>query len=148
MMKTYLIGAGKDFLEKIQKVLNNEGIENTTIFISEEVTPQQLMENASDCEILVASPSGFRSLSKEHMKSMPNLKLISTTSVGTDWIDIKAAKELNITISNEKGVNSEAVAEHCFGIILSLSKRITEADRDIREIGLQDSSNYTGINLY
>lgn len=147
-MKTYLIGVGKDFLEKIQTVLNKEGIEDTKIFISKEVTPQELIENASDCEILVASPSGFKNLSKEHMESMPNLKLITTTSVGTDWIDKKAAKERGIIVSNEKGVNSEAVAEHCFGMILSLSKRITEADRDIRQVGVQDASNYIGLNLY
>ncbi len=147
-MKTYLVGGGKDFLVKIQNTLHDGGIENTHLFISKEVTPQELSENTPDCAILVASPSGFRYLSKEHMESMPNLKLITTTSVGTDWIDIEAAKKLNITISNEKGVNSEAVAEHCFGMILDLSKRITEADRDIRDGEVHDSSNYLGINLY
>jgi lactate dehydrogenase-like 2-hydroxyacid dehydrogenase len=147
-MKIYLIGAEKTFLEKIQKVLNDENIENTQIFISKEVTPEELLANASDSEVLVASPSGFKYLSKEHMESMPHLKLISTTSVGTDWVDIKATKELGITVSNQKGVNSEAVAEHCFGMILDLSKKITEADRDIREGSMHDQSKYTGINIY
>jgi lactate dehydrogenase-like 2-hydroxyacid dehydrogenase len=107
------------------------------------------LENTSDCEILVASPSGFKYLSREHMESMPQLKLISTTSVGTDWLDVKAAKERNIVVSNQKGVNSEAVAEHCFGMILNLSKRISEADRDMRsEGGTHDPSKYLGINIY
>src|SRR3989344_410770 len=147
-MKIYLIGGGRDFLEKIQIVLNDEGIKDTKIFISKEVSPKELAENAPDCEILVASPSGFRNLTREHMKSMPNLKFITTTSVGTDWIDIQAAKELNIVVSNQKGVNSEAVAEHCFGMILDLSKRITKSDRDIREEKVGDLSKYTGINLF
>ncbi len=147
-MKTYLVGGSQKFLKKIRKVVDESGVEDTHIFISNEVTPQEAAENLSDCEILVASPSGFRYLSIDHMESMPKLKLITTTSVGTDWIDVTAARDRNIEVSNQKGVNSEAVAEHCFGLILSLSKRITEADRDMREKSAHDLSKYTGINLY
>ena len=147
-MKIYLVGGGKNFLEKIETALNNEGIKDTKIFISKEVSPKELAENTPDCEVLVASPSGFRNLTKEHMKSMPNLKFITTTSVGTDWIDTQAAKELNVVVSNQKGVNSEAVAEHCFGMILDLSKRISKSDRDIRDEKVGDLSKYTGVNLF
>lgn len=147
-MKTYLIGSSKNFLEKIQNVLTEASIHDTHVFIAKDVTAQELKENTSDCEILVASPTAFKNLTKEHMESMPNLKFISTSSVGTDWVDLKAAKELGIIVSNEKGVNSEAVAEHCFGMILDLTKRITEADRDIHALKHREISEYMGINIY
>jgi phosphoglycerate dehydrogenase-like enzyme len=146
-MKTYLVGANKEFLENIQDALNSSGIENTHIIVSKEIAPKELKEKASDGEILVASPSAFKILTKEHLEQMPKLKLITTTSVGTEWIDVKAATDKNIIVSNEKGVNSESVAEHCFGMILDLSKLITEADRNIREGGDQ-KKEYLGFEIY
>lgn len=147
-MKIYLIGGTKDFLDRVEESLHSSGQKDTHILVSPNVTPEELQSKAADCEILVASPSGFEKITKEHMQAIPKLKLISTTSVGTDWVDLQAAKELGILVSNEKGVNAEAVAEHCFGLILDVSKRITEADRDIRLKGGAKSSSYMGIELF
>lgn len=147
-MKTYFVGGDRNFHEKVQKLLNHEGIKDTHIFIGKDITPEELEKNAPDCEILVASPSAFTHLSKEHLDALPNLKFITTISVATDWIDVEAAKERGVIVSNEKGVNAEAVAEHCFGMILDLSKRITEADRGIREKGEYRPSPYLGMDIY
>jgi lactate dehydrogenase-like 2-hydroxyacid dehydrogenase len=147
-MKTYLIGSSKVFLEGAKTVLNVAGIKDTYIFVCENVTPQQLADNASDAEILVASPSASKHISKEHLAQMPKLKFITTFSVGTHWIDIEDAQELGITVSNQKGVNSEAVAEHCFAMILSLSKKMAQADRDMQNNAVRDRNFYTGFELY
>lgn len=147
-MKIYIVGSAKEFIERIQKALEKSEQNEVLSIISSAISPKELAQKAGDCEILVASPSGFEQVSKEHIDSLPKLKFISTTSVGTDWIDIKAARTKGIIISNQKGVNAEAVAEHCFGMILDLAKRITEADRDIREKGEYRPSLYMGIDLY
>ncbi len=47
--------------------------------------------------------------------------------VGTDFIDLDAASKAGVKISNLAGVNSQSVAEHTWGLILSLSKKITVA---------------------
>lgn len=147
-MKIYLISAANDFSEEIEEALHKARIADTTIYIANHATVEQIKENASDAEIVVASPSGFKFMSAEHMDAMPNLKLVTTTSVGTDFIDLKAAKDRGIVVSNEKGVNAEAVAEHCFGMILDLTKKITESDRGIRERGEFNSGVYMGFDLY
>lgn len=147
-MKIYLVSAANDFSEDIENALNNAGIMDTKVFIVKYASPEQLAENIADCEILVASPSGFKYMSDKHMDAMPKLKFITTTSVGTDFIDLKAAKDRNIVVSNEKGVNAEAVAEHCFGMIIDLTKRITESDRGIRERQEFEPGLYTGFDLY
>lgn len=147
-MKIYLVSTANDFLGEIEEALNQVGINDTRVFIIHDASVDQVKENIADAEILVASPSGFSYMSGEHMDAMPNLKFITTMSVGTDFIDLEAAKERGIVVSNEKGVNAEAVAEHSFGMILDLAKRITESDRGIRERGEFNSGSYIGFDLY
>lgn len=147
-MKIYIIGPTKIFIEKIQKALESSGQKDVTTIVASKLSAAEVIEKVPDCEILIASPGGFKEISKEMIVGLPKLKLISTISVGTDWVDIKAAKEHGVIVSNEKGVNAESVAEHCFGMILDLSKRITEADRGIREKGEFRQAPYMGQDIY
>jgi len=62
-----------------------------------------------------------------------SLRGIVTYGVGYDHIDVDAASERGIYVANAQGANSESVAEHTFGLILALTRRILRADRFIRE---------------
>lgn len=53
-----------------------------------------------------------------------NLKFISKYGVGLDKIDLVAAKELGIPVTNCPGVNQEAVAEHVLALLFSYFKNI------------------------
>lgn len=79
---------------------------------------------------------------------MKKLKMIATLTVGVAWLDMKATKELGITVCNIKGANAESVAEHAWGMILSLAKRITEFDRDVRNKGAFKFADYEGVEVY
>lgn len=61
-----------------------------------------------------------------------NLKIIANYAVGYDNIDIKAAGEKKIWVSNTPGVLTEAVAEHTFALLMAVAKRIVEADKFMR----------------
>ena len=56
-------------------------------------------------------------------------KVFANYAVGYDNIDLDAAAEKNILISNTPGVLSETVAEHTFALMLAISHRIAEADK-------------------
>ncbi|MFQ5406362.1 MAG: 2-hydroxyacid dehydrogenase [Candidatus Micrarchaeia archaeon] len=60
------------------------------------------------------------------------LKVVSNYAVGFDNIDVKAATERGIPITNTPGVLTEAVAEHTFALLLSLARRIPESDKFVR----------------
>ncbi len=63
----------------------------------------------------------------------PQLKIISNYAVGFDNIDIKAATDRGIVVTNTPSDQvNEAVAEHTWALILSLSRRIVEADEAVR----------------
>jgi len=58
------------------------------------------------------------------MDEMPGLKLIATRSTGTDHIDIEAARRRGIAVCNVPEYGANTVAEHTFGLILALSRKI------------------------
>ncbi|MDP3735035.1 MAG: D-glycerate dehydrogenase [bacterium] len=59
-------------------------------------------------------------------------RVVANYAVGYDNIDVAAARERNILVTNTPGVLTETVAEHTFALILSIAHRIAEADRFTR----------------
>ena len=63
----------------------------------------------------------------------PQLKIVSNYAVGFDNIDIKAATDRGIVVTNTPSDEvNEAVAEHTWALILGLARRIVEADEAVR----------------
>lgn len=62
----------------------------------------------------------------------PQLKVIGQFAVGFDNIDLKAAAERRIVVTNTPGVLTEATAELTVALIYALARRIVEADRHMR----------------
>lgn len=59
-------------------------------------------------------------------------KIFANYAVGFDNIDLPAARDRNIMITNTPGVLSETVAEHTFALMLAIAHRIAEGDRFVR----------------
>ncbi len=66
------------------------------------------------------------------IKAGKNLKVISNYAVGFDNIDVKKATKRRIIVTNTPGVLTQAVAEHAFALLMSVARRIPEADRFTR----------------
>jgi len=63
----------------------------------------------------------------------PQLKIVANYAVGFNNIDLKAAKERKIMVSNTPGkLISFSVAEHTFALMLGLAKRMVEGDNFMR----------------
>ena len=62
-----------------------------------------------------------------------NLKIIANYAVGFDNVDIKAASERGITVTNTPEVMTQAVAEHAIALILACTRRIVEGDEYVRK---------------
>ena len=61
------------------------------------------------------------------------LKMIAQFGVGYNNIDVTAATERGIPVSNTPGVLTDATAELAFALILAISRRVVEGDRMTRE---------------
>ncbi|MCI1747100.1 MAG: NAD(P)-binding domain-containing protein [Acidipropionibacterium sp.] len=66
------------------------------------------------------------------MAQFPNLKIISTPSVGQDHIDLAAARARGVSVTTAKGYNSQEVAEYTLAAVLMLAKDIVRSSADVR----------------
>lgn len=80
---------------------------------------------AGDAEII--SVFIYSNITREVLDAMPNLKLIATRSTGFDHIDMEACRERGILVANVPRYGENTVAEHAFGLILALSRKIYQA---------------------
>lgn len=80
---------------------------------------------APDAEII--SVFIYSEVIREVLDALPNLKFIATRSTGFDHIDAAACAERGILVSNVPRYGENTVAEHAFGLILALSRKIYHA---------------------
>jgi D-3-phosphoglycerate dehydrogenase len=69
----------------------------------------------------------------EFLNLAPALRLIQGAGIGYDHIDVDACTQHGVIVCNVAEIMSESVAQHAMALILDLSKKITLADRRIRE---------------
>jgi D-3-phosphoglycerate dehydrogenase / 2-oxoglutarate reductase len=71
-----------------------------------------------------------------------HLQAIGTPQVGFDRIDVEAATKWGIPVISSAGLAATAVAEYAIGAMISLSRRINLADRDLRAAGWKSRPTY------
>jgi D-lactate dehydrogenase len=126
----------RDELQRLSK-------DYTVKFVEEPLT----MTNVDQCtDADIISPFIYSKLSSDVLKKFKHLKLITTRSTGYDHIDINFCNENGIMVSNVPDYGKNTVAEHVFGLLLSISHKITKAvERTIRgDFSLQ---NLMGFDL-
>jgi glyoxylate reductase len=63
----------------------------------------------------------------------PQLKIVANYAVGFDNLDVTAAKQRNIILTNTPEVLTESVAEHTIALIFAIAHRIVESDQFMRD---------------
>lgn len=85
--------------------------------------------------------SAMLALDRDILESASKLKVVSNYGVGFDNVDVAAATERGIAVCNTPGVLSEAVADLTMALVLSLARRLPEAERFVREGQWQPGSS-------
>lgn len=68
----------------------------------------------------------------EVFDAVPTAKVFANYAVGFNNIDLPAAKERGVTITNTPGALTDTVAEHTIALMLAITSRIAEGDRLVR----------------
>ncbi len=87
--------------------------------------PEQVVERANQATVLFTNKV---KLDSDILNQLPHLKYIGVTATGYNVVDIVAAKELGITVTNAKNYSSNSVAQQVFAMILAFSNRLAEHD--------------------
>jgi len=97
---------------------------------------------ASDCAALIAevapridvvvTSGGGAGIQRALMEKLPGLKLIACFSVGLDSVDLVAARERGVAVTNTPDVLTDDVADLAIGLMLACARRMIAADRFVR----------------
>jgi len=68
----------------------------------------------------------------ELLRRCPSLLCVSSSGAGYDTVDVAACTQAGVAVVNQAGGNANSVAEHAFGLMLALSRRIVECDQRLR----------------
>ena len=119
----------------IADAINEKGIENlkevADVVVDTEITPEELANTIHEYNgIVVRSRT---KLTADIIEKADNLQIIARAGVGVDNIDIDAATEKGIMVVNSPESTSVTVAEHTMGLILSMARKISIADKSVKE---------------
>lgn len=76
--------------------------------------------------------AGTGPVTTEHLDLAPRLVVIARYGVGVEAVDVAAATERGIVVSNTPGANAEAVADHTVGLALAALRSTVDGDRRVR----------------
>jgi len=107
----------KEALPLILEVANKAGY--PTKLLENYTKPAELYEAAANAEAMVVRSD---KVTPELLEHCPKLKIIVRAGAGVDTIDLKACTAKGIVVMNTPGQNSNAVAEMCFGQMLTVAR--------------------------
>lgn len=82
--------------------------------------------------IRAVAASGEAKVPRALIDQMPALEIISVFGVGYDGIDVQAARERGVPVTNTPDVLTDDVADMGMGLLLAVARRIAQADRFVR----------------
>lgn len=93
-------------------------------------SPDELLDRTGSSAILITSKCF---ITREFMEQCPDLKYIGSMATGYNNIDVAAARELGIAVTNIPAYSTDAVAQHTFALILELSNHTALHDRSVKD---------------
>ena len=122
------LGVSEETLAACAKPLTDAG--HTFVAYPKDTDPQVQIERAKDADILMIANMP---LSGEVIRACKNLKFIDVAFTGVDHVDLDAAKEMGVKVSNAAGYSTQAVAEIALCMMLSLLRNIPQVEQRCRQ---------------
>ena len=107
-----------------------------TVF--DKTPPERVASRIGLCDVLMTSKC---QITREIMANAPNLKYIGLTATGYNNVDVKAAADLGIAVTNVPSYATDAVAQHTMALILEITNNVGLHNRSVQE-GEWTSSKY------
>ncbi|MCW8884958.1 MAG: 2-hydroxyacid dehydrogenase [Motiliproteus sp.] len=102
-------------------------------------SPEQVVERIADADIVIVNKV---QLNRKHLADAKTLKLVCLAATGTDNVDLKAAAELGITVSNCQGYGTGSVAQHVLTLMLALSTKLMQYHQAVQQGDWHKSSRF------
>lgn len=104
-------------------------------------TPEDLIEDRmAGCDAVIVNKTP---LSRKTVFSCPTLRYIGVLATGYNVVDIRAARERNIPVCNAPGYATDAVAQHLFSLLLSLTNHTASYGAAVARGQWEKSSDFS-----
>ncbi len=90
--------------------------------------PDEIVERAKDAEIVLVNKV---KLSRETLAQLPHLTYVGVTATGYDIVDVAAARERSIVVTNVRGYGSDSVAQLTFALLLELTLQVGRHNQSV-----------------
>lgn len=111
-------------------------------FMAEPISSQNLNPESEVIAIFITDK-----VTQDILEKLPKLQLIATQSTGFDHIDVQAAAEKGVAITNVPSYGEKTVAEYTFALILALSRRIAGSAHTAAFGGKPNYERIVGFDL-
>jgi glycerate dehydrogenase len=98
--------------------------------IHERTPPAEIRQRAADAEILLTNKT---EVTREDIQSLPKLRYVGVLATGTNVVDLAAARERNIPVTNVPSYGTQSVAQMTFALLLELTQHVGQHARSVRE---------------
>jgi len=137
--------ANDGIVDEAASVLKKEGF---TLETEKRDEADLISEIGSFDAVLIRSATKItRELLEAGVKDGGKLKVIGRGGVGTDNIDLEAAKELGVIVKFAPNGNTNATAEHALGLMFACARRVPYAHHSLMN-GTWHKKRFKGVELF
>ena len=98
--------------------------------IYDRTAPEELLEHAADAEAILTNKVVIVA---EHMDALPNLKYIGVLATGYNVVDIAAAQQRGIIVTNIPAYSTASVAQMVFAHILNITTQVQHHSEEVHK---------------
>jgi glycerate dehydrogenase len=102
-------------------------------------TPDQVIERLQGAQVAISNKIAIDAAT---MASCPDLKLILVTATGTNNVDLAAAREHGVIVSNCQGYGTPSVAQHTLMLLLALATSLPDYQNAVQQGLWQKSKQF------
>ncbi len=100
------------------------------VSIYERTPADEVINRSENADILIVNKI---QLGAEHLKALPQLKLIIISATGTDNVNLQAAEKHGIKVQNVSGYSTHSVAQHVFSLLLSIYNQVEAHSASVKQ---------------
>ena len=98
--------------------------------IYDRTTPDEVLSRAEDAEVLLTNKT---ILTADHMEALPCLKYIGVLATGYNVVDVDAAKQKGIIVTNIPAYSTDSVAQLVFSHILNIAQQVKHHSDEVHK---------------
>lgn len=109
------------------------------LIVHDRTAPDEVAERIADADIVISNKAPLR---RESLGRANRLKMIAVAATGTDIVDLPAAREQGITVSNIRNYAKHTVPEHTFALMLALRRSILSYRQSVLDGRWQQAAQF------